>query len=107
MRGGPGLGNIAPSQSDYFQSTKGGGHGDYRNIVLGPATVQELVDCMFLAFDLADQYRMTVIILIDGVLGQMMEPIVFEKKKPRNLPAKDWALTAKPIENSESCGHCI
>jgi 2-oxoglutarate/2-oxoacid ferredoxin oxidoreductase subunit alpha len=93
MRGGPGLGNIAPSQSDYFQATKGGGHGDYRNIVLGPATVQELVDCMPLAFDLADQYRMTVMVLADGLLGQMMEPVVIEKKAGRKLPAKDWALT--------------
>ena len=93
MRGGPGLGNIAPSQSDYFQATKGGGHGDYRNFVLGPSTVQELVDCMPLAFDLADDYRMTTIVLADGLLGQMMEPVVFEKKKSRQLPAKDWALT--------------
>ena len=93
MRGGPGLGNIAPSQADYFQATRGGGHGDYRTIVLGPSTVQELVDCMPLAFDLADQYQMTVLVLADGILGQMMEPIVFEKKPGRKLPPKDWALT--------------
>lgn len=93
MRGGPGLGNIAPSQSDYFQATRGGGHGDYRTIVLGPSSVQELVDCMPLAFDLADQYRMTVVVLADGFLGQMMEPIVLEKKPRRELPPKDWALT--------------
>jgi len=101
MRGGPGLGNIAPSQGDYFQATRGGGHGDYRTIVLGPSSVQELVDCMPLAFDLADQYRMPVVVLADGILGQMMEPIVLEKKparrmvgKPgRKLPQKDWALT--------------
>ena len=93
MRGGPGLGNIAPSQADYFQATRGGGHGDYRTIVLGPSSVQELVDCMPLAFDLADQYRMTVLILADGVLGQMMEPVVMEPKPRRELPAKDWALT--------------
>ena len=93
MRGGPGLGNIAPSQADYFQATRGGGHGDYRTIVLGPSTVQELVDCMPLAFDLADQYQMTVLVLADGILGQMMEPIVFEKKPRRELPPKDWALT--------------
>ena len=93
MRGGPGLGNIAPSQSDYFQATRGGGHGDYRTIVLGPSSVQELVDCMPLAFDLADQYRMTVMVLADGILGQMMEPIVLEKKQGRKLPPKDWALT--------------
>ena len=93
MRGGPGLGNIAPSQSDYFQATRGGGHGDYRTIVLGPSSVQELVDCMPLAFDLADQYQITVMILADGILGQMMEPIVLEKKPRRELPPKDWALT--------------
>ena len=93
MRGGPGLGNIAPSQGDYFQATRGGGHGDYRTIVLGPSSVQELVDCMPLAFDLADQYRMTVVVLADGILGQMMEPVVFERKPSRKLPPKDWALT--------------
>ena len=93
MRGGPGLGNIAPSQADYFQATRGGGHGDYRTITLAPASVQEMADCMPLAFDLADQYRMTVIVLADGILGQMMEPIVLDKKKRRKLPAKDWALT--------------
>jgi 2-oxoglutarate ferredoxin oxidoreductase subunit alpha len=93
MRGGPGLGNIAPSQADYFQATRGGGHGDYRTIVLGPSGVQEMVDCMPLAFDLADQYRMTVLILADGILGQMMEPVVLEKKQGRELPPKDWALT--------------
>ena len=93
MRGGPGLGNIAPSQSDYFQATRGGGHGDYRTIVLGPSSVQELADCMPLAFDLADQYRMPVVVLADGMLGQMMEPVVLEKKTPRRLPPKDWALT--------------
>jgi 2-oxoglutarate ferredoxin oxidoreductase subunit alpha len=93
MRGGPGLGNIAPSQSDYFQATKGGGHGDYRNIVLGPSSVQELVDCMPLAFDLADKYRMTVMILADGILGQMMEPVILKKKASPELPTKDWALT--------------
>jgi len=93
MRGGPGLGNIAPSQGDYFQATRGGGHGDYRTIVLGPSSVQELVDCMPLAFDLADQYRMTVVVLADGILGQMMEPVVFERKPSRKLPTKDWALT--------------
>jgi len=93
MRGGPGLGNIAPSQGDYFQATRGGGHGDYRTIVLGPSSVQELADCMPLAFDLADQYRMTVLVLADGMLGQMMEPVVLEKKPQRKLPPKNWALT--------------
>ena len=94
MRGGPGLGNIAPAQGDYFQATRGGGHGDYRTIVLGPSTVQEMADMMFLAFDLADIYRNPVMVLGDGVLGQMMEPVVLEKKETgRVLPAKDWALT--------------
>jgi 2-oxoglutarate ferredoxin oxidoreductase subunit alpha len=93
MRGGPGLGNIAPSQGDYFQATRGGGHGDYRTIVLGPSSVQELVDCMLLAFDLADQYRMPVVVLADGILGQMMEPVAFQKKPGRELPPKNWALT--------------
>lgn len=93
MRGGPGLGNISPAQSDYFQATRGGGHGDYRTIVLGPSSVQELVDCMPLAFDLADRYRMTVMVLADGILGQMMEPIVFKTNPRPKLPTKDWALT--------------
>jgi len=93
MRGGPGLGNIAPSQGDYFQSTRGGGHGDYRTIVLGPSTAQELADCMPLAFDLADKYRMTSIVLADGILGQMMEPVVLEPNPKADLPPKHWALT--------------
>jgi 2-oxoglutarate ferredoxin oxidoreductase subunit alpha len=93
MRGGPGLGNIAPSQGDYFQATRGGGHGDYKTIVLGPSSVQELADCMPLAFDLADQYRMPALILADGILGQMMEPVALGPKPRRELPPKDWALT--------------
>jgi 2-oxoglutarate ferredoxin oxidoreductase subunit alpha len=93
VRGGPGLGNIAPSQCDYFQATRGGGHGDYKTIVLGPSTVQEMADCMSLAFDLADQYRMTVMVLADGLLGQMIEPVVLDEKPRRKLPPKDWALT--------------
>ena len=93
MRGGPGLGNIAPSQGDYFQATRGGGHGDYKTIVLAPSSVQEMADFMSLSFDLADQYRMTVLVLADGILGQMMEPVVLDKKPRRKLPSKDWALT--------------
>ncbi len=93
MRGGPGLGNIAPSQSDYFQATRGGGHGDYRTIVLAPSSVQEMADSMPLAFDLADQYRTPVLVLADGILGQMMAPVLLEKKAGRKLPPKDWALT--------------
>jgi len=86
MRGGPGLGNINPSQGDYFQATRGGGHGDYRVIVLGPGTGQELADLTMDAFDLADQYRNPVMILADGMMGQMMEPVVFKEPKPRVYP---------------------
>jgi 2-oxoglutarate ferredoxin oxidoreductase subunit alpha len=93
MRGGPGLGNIAPSQGDYFQATRGGGHGDYRTIAIAPSSVQELVDSMSLAFDLADRYRTPVMVLADGILGQMMEPVVFEEKTRPSLPPKPWALT--------------
>jgi 2-oxoglutarate ferredoxin oxidoreductase subunit alpha len=93
MRGGPGLGNIAPSQGDYFQSTRGGGHGDYRTIALAPCGVQELVDCMGLAFDLADLYRLPVLVLADGILGQMMEPVIMRTSSRRKCPPKDWALT--------------
>jgi 2-oxoglutarate ferredoxin oxidoreductase subunit alpha len=94
QRGGPGLGNIAPAQSDYFQSVKGGGHGDYKVIVLAPSSAQELLDYTFLAFDMADKYRNPVLILGDGLLGQMMEPvaIVKESYKP-NVTEKPWALT--------------
>ncbi|MCC6450411.1 MAG: 3-methyl-2-oxobutanoate dehydrogenase subunit VorB [Candidatus Aureabacteria bacterium] len=93
MRGGPGLGNIGPSQADYFQATRGGGHGDYHVIVLAPASVQELVDHVFLAFDLADRYRNPVMILGDGVLGQMVEPVEIPARRHARLPAKGWALT--------------
>jgi 2-oxoglutarate ferredoxin oxidoreductase subunit alpha len=75
MRGGPGLGNLAPTQADYFQMTKGGGHGDYHPIVLAPSSVQEAVDLMYSAFDLAEKYRTIVILAIDGNIGQMMEPV--------------------------------
>jgi 2-oxoglutarate ferredoxin oxidoreductase subunit alpha len=93
MRGGPGLGNIGPSQSDYFQAVKGGGHGDYHQIVLAPSSAQEVSDLTFLAFDLADKYRMPVMIIFDGVIGQMMEPVVIARKEQIELPSKDWALT--------------
>ncbi len=94
VRGGPGLGNIAPSQCDYFQATKGGGHGDYRVIVLGPSTVPEAGDLTMLAFELADTYRIPVLILADGLLGQMMEPVVLpDPVDPETLPAKPWATT--------------
>jgi len=94
MRGGPGLGNIAPSQQDYFQATRGGGHGGYRTIVLAPYSGQELVTLTMKAFDLADMYRMPVILLGDGLMGQMMEPVVFpEPIDPATLPKKDWPLS--------------
>ncbi|MDR1900603.1 MAG: 3-methyl-2-oxobutanoate dehydrogenase subunit beta [Treponema sp.] len=87
VRGGPGLGSIAPAQSDYFQSTRGGGHGDYRCIVLAPKSVQECADLTYLAFDLADQYRMPVIVLADGMIGQMMEGVVLPPDRfPADLP---------------------
>lgn len=93
-RGGPGLGNIAPSQSDYFQATRGGGHGDYRTIVLAPSSCQEAADLTYKSFDLADRYRIPVIILGDGMLGQMMEPVELPPEIPvKKLPPKDWAIT--------------
>jgi 2-oxoglutarate/2-oxoacid ferredoxin oxidoreductase subunit alpha len=93
MRGGPGLGNIAPSQGDYFQATRGGGHGDYRSIVLAPATGQELADFTARAFDLADRYRSPVVLLIDGMMGQMMEPVVPpEFMDEADIPYRNWIL---------------
>lgn len=95
MRAGPGLGGILPSQADYFQSTKGGGHGDYRLLVLAPSSVQEAADLVQDAFDLADYYRNPVLVLADGLIGQMMEPVEFkEDRKPlKQLQPKDWAAT--------------
>lgn len=93
MRGGPGLGNLAPTQADYFQMTKGGGHGDYHAIVLAPATVQEAVDLMYGAFDLAEKYRAIVIIAIDGNIGQMMEPVEMPPMRDLYPRARDWELT--------------
>jgi 2-oxoglutarate ferredoxin oxidoreductase subunit alpha len=91
VRGGPGLGGIQPAQSDYFQACKGGGHGDYHLVVLAPASVQEAVDLVQEAFDIADQYRNPVMILGDGMIGQMMEPVEFTEVKKRKLPEKPWA----------------
>ena len=94
MRAGPGLGGILPSQSDYLQATKGGGHGDYRVLVLAPSTVQEAADLTMEAFDLADKYRNPVMILGDGLIGQMMEPVEFKRRiEPEDLPEKPWATT--------------
>ena len=93
QRAGPGLGGIGPSQSDYWQATRGGGHGDYRTLVLAPASVQESADLVRDAFDLADLYRIPVLILTDAQIGQMMEPLRFGRPRKRKLPPKDWALT--------------
>jgi len=92
-RSGPGLGGISASQGDYFQATRGGGHGDYRMIVLAPSTVQEMYDLTFLAFDLSDKYRNPAMILGDALIGQMKEPLVRNKPEHMDLPPKDWALT--------------
>jgi 2-oxoglutarate ferredoxin oxidoreductase subunit alpha len=103
MRGGPGLGNINPEQADYFQATKGGGHGSYKMIVLAPASVQEMADLTVLAFDLADKYRNPVMVAADGNLGQMMEPVELKDSYPNNYDHSGWALTgAKDRE-----GHII
>lgn len=101
MRGGPGLGTIHPSQSDYFQATKGGGHGDYHYIVLAPATVQEMADFVGLGFDLAFKYRTPSLILADGVVGQMMEKVVLPPFRPRRTDEEialqcPWAITGRP-----------
>lgn len=93
VRGGPGLGNIQPAQSDYFQVTKGGGHGDYHIPVLAPATLQEIVDLTKDAFDIADRYRSPVIIMGDGMLGQMMEPVEFKENVESMQVDKSWATT--------------
>ncbi len=93
MRGGPGLGNIAPSAADYFQATRGGAHGDYRTPVLAPAGCQELADLTSVAFDIADNYRTPVMLLGDGLMGQVMEPVVFpDFIELEDLPKKDWVL---------------
>jgi 2-oxoglutarate ferredoxin oxidoreductase subunit alpha len=96
MRGGPGLGGIGPSQGDYFQATKGGGHGDYRVITLAPLSLQEQIDLIYDAFDLAEKYRNPVMILSDGLLGQIMEAVEFKREiKPNDIPKKEWAATGK------------
>lgn len=104
QRGGPGLGNIAPAQGDYFQAVKGGGHGDYRLIVLAPASPQEMLDLTMLAFELSDKYRVPALILSDGIIGQMMESVdVPENYKP-GIIEKPWALTgAKGREKNVVC----
>ena len=93
VRGGPGLGGIQPAQSDYFQATKGGGHGDYNMPVYVPASIQEMVDLIEEAFDVADIYRTPCMIMADGMLGQMMEPVEFKERIQRQLPEKTWAAS--------------
>ena len=92
-RGGPGLGNIAPSEADYFQAVKGGGHGDYRNIVLAPSSVQEAADLSYLAFDISEKYRNPVMILCSAVIAQMVEPVEFMSPRRPEEVEKPWALT--------------
>jgi pyruvate/2-oxoacid:ferredoxin oxidoreductase alpha subunit len=104
VRGGPGLGNIAPEQSDYFAMVKGGGHGNYRNLVVAPASVQEMADLTILAFELADKYRNPAVVLTDGFIGQMIEPLELEERQIA-LPEKPWAVrgireTRKNLINS-------
>jgi 2-oxoglutarate ferredoxin oxidoreductase subunit alpha len=96
VRGGPGLGTIQPSQSDYFQATKGGGHGDYNLIVLAPSSVQEMADFVFDAFRLAEKYRNPAMILTDGALGQMMEKVILPEEGSLPKPETPWATTGKP-----------
>jgi len=99
MRGGPGLGNIAPEQSDYFAMVKGGGHGNYRNLVLAPASVQEMAELTMLAFELADKYRNPAVVLCDGFVGQMVEPLELEDRESV-LPEKPWAVKGTPETRS-------
>ena len=101
QRGGPGLGGIQPSQSDYFQATRGGGHGDFRMIVLAPASVQEMADLTVRGFELADEYRMTSMILADGTMGQMMEPVELPTGESRTFP-KPWAVTGTKGERKHN-----
>jgi len=98
QRGGPGLGGIQPSQSDYFQATKGGGHGDFRMIVLAPASVQEMAELTVKGFELADTYRMTAMILADGTMGQMMEPVSLDALEVKPAPDKPWATTGTKLQ---------
>ena len=103
MRGGPGLGGIQPAQSDYYMSTRGGGNGDYRHVVYAPSSIQEAVDYVQEAFDVADYYRMPVMVLADGMIGQMMEAVDFNKKEStRQLEPKTWATTGTKGEREHN-----
>ncbi len=101
QRGGPGLGGIQPSQSDYFQATRGGGHGDYHMLVLAPASVQEMAQLTIRGFELADEYRMTVMVLADGTIGQMMEPVSFDFEI-KEQPEKPWATTGTGMKRAHN-----
>ena len=106
MRGGPGLGSIQPSQSDYWQATKALGHGDFQMVVYAPSTVQEMADYTYKAFDIADEYRMPVMILADGLLGQMMEPV--ELRDPiEKLPERPWACTGHNNEREHNIANSL
>ena len=97
MRGGPGLGTIQPAQGDYYQATRGGGNGDYRHLVYAPATIQEAADYVRMAFDVADIYRNPVMVLADGMIGQMMEAIEWHDVPKRTLPSKPWGGRLAPM----------
>ncbi len=102
VRGGPGLGGIQPAQSDYFQATKGLAHGDFKLVVLAPSSIQECVDLTMEAFDIADQYRMPVMLMGDGMLGQMMEPVSFGAYEGRKLPEKTWATNGTGLKREHN-----
>ena len=102
QRGGPGLGGIQPSQSDYFQATRGSGHGDYHMIVLAPSSVQEMAELTVKGFELADTYRMTAMILADGTMGQMMEPVALGDLAVKPSPEKPWATTGTKLERQHN-----
>ncbi len=102
VRGGPGLGGIQPAQSDYFQATKGGGHGDYHLFVIAPSSIQEVVDLTCHAFDVADKYRVPAMIMGDGMLGQMMEPVVFPEEGGKAMIEKPWATTGTKMEREHN-----
>jgi len=106
QRGGPGLGGIQPSQSDYFQATRGGGHGDYHMIVLAPASVQEMAQLTIRGFELADEYRMTAMVLADGTIGQMMEPVSFDFEV-KEAPAKPWATTGTKMQREHNIANSL
>ncbi len=102
VRGGPGLGGIQPAQSDYYQAVKGGGHGDYHLVVLAPSSIQEMVDLTSDAFDIGDKYRCPVMIMGDGMLGQMMEPVEFKDTEVDELPEKEWATTGTDMKRKKN-----